>query len=189
MRIAVASTSVHKVQAAKDACAHVFADDIVAEGFKAQSGVNEQPYGLEETLKGAENRLAHLRNIIGDQYFDLLVAMEGGIFSLGTGEDERYFDCGWVIASDAEGNTARGTCTGLEYPRDAVQEARKRGFETTTIGTVLQQRGLILDGTDTHASLTNGVLTRASVLHVGLLSALGQLLRTSNALQKLSRRI
>jgi non-canonical (house-cleaning) NTP pyrophosphatase len=187
MKIAVASTSVHKLEAVQLACNEVFGPGVEIQGFKANSGVNEQPNGQAETLLGAENRLAHLIQLIGQTQYDLRVAMEGGIFSIGEGDAERIFDCGWVVASDAGGLVARGTCTGLEYPKDAVAEARTRGFKTTTVGTVLQERGAITDGTDTHASLTNGVLTRAHVLHVGLLSALGQLLRQSEKLQALAK--
>jgi non-canonical (house-cleaning) NTP pyrophosphatase len=165
----------------------VFGPGIDVKGFKARSSVNEQPYGQAETLLGAENRLRHLLELIGETHYDLRVAMEGGVFPLGEGGGERYFDCGWVVASDASGLLTRGTCTGVEYPKDAVLEARARGFETTTIGTVLQERGLITDGTDTHASLTCGVLTRTHVLHVGLLSALGQLLQQSEILRSMSR--
>ncbi len=186
MNIAVSSTSPHKVGAVREASEGIFMPELHIQGFKVASGVNEQPYGQEETLQGARNRMARLVELVGDTRFDLFVSMEGGVFPVMNNGQESHFDCGWVIARDAEGNEGVGTCTGVEYSSADVEEARRRGFDTTTIGSVIAERAPA-DATDTHDFLSGGVLKRADVLRVGLLAAIGQLLQRSENLRNLRK--
>lgn len=54
-------------------------------GFPVESGINEQPVGLENTREGALNRLQNLKNVVEEELFrsddlTIFVSIENGIF-------------------------------------------------------------------------------------------------------------
>ena len=177
MKIFVASTSSHKVAAAREAAQEAYPEEgCIVEGRASASGVNEQPIGNDETLRGALNRLANLRlNVMADQiHYDLLVAMEGGLFSVQSDTGDQWFDCGWVVVQDSIGRRTIAHCSGVEFPQADVAQAREKGFETTTVGSIIAQR-VGADGTDPQRYLTDGLVCRLTILRQALVAALGQL--------------
>lgn len=175
MHIALASTSEHKIEATREAAIEAYAGKtMLVTGYKAASGINEQPIGHNETLRGALNRLAHLKRLVGGTRHDLLVAMEGGLFAVDVDGRDQWFDCGWVVAEDADGRRGIAHCTGVRFNDDDVNAARALGFETTTVGSILAKR-VGADGTDPHAYLTDSILKRSHVLKQALIGAFGQI--------------
>lgn len=176
MDIYVASESIHKCKAVKEAAGIVFPSDQghAVRGMKAASGINEQPVGHEETLQGAVNRLADLVRILGSTKYDLAVALEGGIFSVKSNGVDEWYDCGWVVAQDAAGRRAQAHCAGLQFPTADVEEARRLGFDRYTVGSVIAKRAGA-DGTDPQSYLSAGLITRADVLRQACVAALGQM--------------
>lgn len=176
MEIFVASTSECKLEAVKNASKEMYPDVVVnVHGRKASSGINEQPVGHEETVQGALNRLKSLKDIIGQTRYDLLVAFENGIFAVTIGGQETWFDLGWVVVEDVDGNQAFACSTGMEFPVGDVEEARQRGFSRSTVGSVIAER-TGADSADPHSYLTKQTVTRADMLGQSLKTALGQIL-------------
>ena len=130
-RIAVASTSKQKLEAA--ACA---LDGSVA-GSKTESLVADQPIGLDETMRGARNRLTALLDADAADGADLAVAIENGLMrmstKLGDEEEEVWVDLAVVILRDLHtGRESIATSPGVQFPTAAVgewAEGAPRGFK------------------------------------------------------------
>ena len=71
MKIVVGSTNPAKIEAVKN----VFKEDEIV-SVSVSSGVSEQPFSDEETIRGAVNRA---RNALKAQQADLAIGLEGGV--------------------------------------------------------------------------------------------------------------
>lgn len=87
MHIAVGSTNIVKVNAVKQAVAHIW-PDVVVTGFETESGVSEQPMSDAETKLGSMNRAIQALNMLeqthggtlfGKEEMFLGVGLEGGV--------------------------------------------------------------------------------------------------------------
>lgn len=175
----VASTNAHKIAAVKEAASAVFpGQELHVRGMKAASEINEQPVGHEETLRGAMNRLRNLREIVAETRCDLYVSLENGIFPVKVGDQDTWFDLGWVVIEDAAGNQSLSHSTGIEFGKDEVQEAQRRGFDKTTAGSIIAER-TGADPSDPHSHLTSGHVSRPDMLGQALRAAFGQHLQKS----------
>lgn len=145
MRIVLSSTSAVKVDACKQAFGVGSDTEIVT--VKAPSGVNEQPLN-DETLRGAFNRLNYARSAVPNA--DYYVSIENGIFQ----ENGRYVDRAVVTVMNKDGETRTTYSEGVEFPSASVEETRKRGFETWTVGKVMQEQGVVAQHDDPHLSLS-----------------------------------
>ncbi len=175
MDIFVASTSEHKIGATRDAAKIAFhGKTLNIKGHKAASGINEQPIGNEETLQGAFNRLTNLKTVIGGTRYDLLVAMENGLFVVNMNGTDMWIDSGWVIAQDADGRQAIAQTAGVPFPTADVEIARAEGFATVTAGSVIARQPGV-DGTNPHGYLTNSLVHRTETLKQAILAAMGQI--------------
>lgn len=134
---------------------------------KAPSGVNEQPVG-DETRRGALNRIAAARE---QQAGDLYVSMENGLFH----EDGIWTDCAVVVVEySPDGRPITVVSDGVIFPLDAVEEAQRRGFQTTTVGQVLAEWGIVKDHADPHVDLCG--TSRETLLHATARQALASVL-------------
>lgn len=144
MDVFVGSLSKHKLPGAEGAIKEVF-DDVETKVFayNAKSSINEQPEGHEETIKGAFNRLKDLKRLVvesrGAVKDAIFIAIENGIFPVEVQGKERWFDLAWVVIEDTEGNQSISHSGGIEFDSDYVEEAKKRGFETTTVGSIISR--------------------------------------------------
>ncbi len=142
MKVVLASTSAVKLEA----CRAAFGLEAEIITVKAPSGVNEQPLN-DETLTGAFNRIAAAKQLAPGA--DVYVSIENGIFE----EEGRYIDRPVIVV-------ARGACEnhitygeGVEFPKGSVEETRRRGFDTCTVGRVMQEQGLVRQHDDPHRDL------------------------------------
>jgi len=130
--------------------------------------------GHNETLLGASNRMKNLKQVMGNTRFDILVSIENGIFPVQIEDRQAWFDLGWIIVEDVNGTRRFSHSTGIEFDAQYVEEARRRGFEKTTVGSIIaEHRGI--DSTDPHSPLTTGNVSRAAILKQALKAAFGQL--------------
>ncbi len=158
--VVVSSTSAIKLEAVERVLSGRGVDAKI-DGVKVGSGVSEQPMG-DETLSGARNRV---KNAMAERPgADLYVSIENGIFSEGHGKDAKYVDKAVVVCVDKSGHEHVAYSDGVEFPKDAVEEARRRGFATTTVGEVLKEQGRVKDNADPHFELTGGKKHRADFL-------------------------
>lgn len=144
MKIVLASTSKVKEEACKKAFAAIAGVEIIC--VKAPSGVNEQPVD-DETLRGAFNRIAFARNAVPDA--DLYVSIENGIFN----ENGAFVDRAVVTIAKKGEEPVVFYSDGVAFPKACVEEARKRGFETTTVGRIMEEWGIVAKHDDPHADL------------------------------------
>lgn len=171
--VVVASTAAMKVGAVKRLLGEGFeAAGGRVQGVKAASGINEQPFGHEETILGAKNRLASAKTLAPDANF--YVAIENGIFEVKTPES-KFYDVAWVIMENSRGQQALTHSVGIEFPAKWVLEAREEGFDKTHAGHKFAADNPGANVQDPHQLLTAGRACREDLLHGALLAAWGQL--------------
>lgn len=180
MEILVASTSKQKLPAVEAAAHALYPDqNVIVRGVPAQSEINEQPFGLEETKLGAENRLKNALAANGSAPYDKVVSIENGIFPEGAGQNWKYIDKAVVIVQDKDGERVTHISPGVEFPKDTVEELLKQpdGFKKRTVGSLLHERNPAISDTDPHSFLTGGEHSRMDLLTSTIRAAL-ETLRT-----------
>jgi len=145
MKIVLASTSAVKVAACRKAFSHIANLEIIT--IKVDSGVAEQPMN-DETLRGAFNRIAAIQTAVPDA--DLYISIENGIFE----ENGAFIDRAIVTVARNGGEPEVTYSDGVEFPRDCVEEARKRGFDIWTVGKVMEEQGVVCQHDDPHKDLS-----------------------------------
>jgi len=156
-RVVVCSTSKQKKAAVEAALSATVIS------CKAPSLVSDQPIGLDETLRGAKNRLAAILEGSDAEGADLAVAIENGVMRLLGGDEEVWVDIAVVLLRDlATGAQSVSTSAGVQFPTAAVGDWAEAGGEGT-IGDVLAE-SLACDKQDPHVALTKGSFSRARLL-------------------------
>jgi inosine/xanthosine triphosphatase len=116
-RIAVGSTNPVKIGAARAVIAQCWPDAGV-EGVSVPSGVSDQPFGDDETIRGALARAGAARAALGA---DLGVGIEGGVVERGDGS---MFTCAWAAIVDADGRQGVGGSLAMPLPREVAEMIR-----------------------------------------------------------------
>lgn len=156
MLIAVGSKSSIKIAAVREAFA-LLGHEVDVTGVETVSGVNAQPVGDDEIVRGARNRAQAARAACPDSAF--AIGIENGLII----SPDSLADIAVVVILTRDGKERIARSAGVEFPIEFVEEARMRGFETTTAGSVLAER-VGSDPADPHAALTGGRLTRKALL-------------------------
>jgi len=156
MIVALGSTNIIKREAVRIACATAGLDVTIL-GFAAASGVNAQPVGHEETLAGARNRAFAARAVCPKA--EIAIGIENGLCIDGEG----WVDIAVVVLLTSDGKQAILLSPSVPFPIAFVEEARARGFATTTVGAVMAER-VGSDPHDPHPFLTGGMKTRKDLL-------------------------
>lgn len=146
--VRVGSTSIHKVEPVR----RVFKMNVPAPaeilGIACKTGVSEQPYGMEETMRGAINR-AEAVWLPGT----IAIGIEGGLIDLplipwwkkilskvpffGKKIPITYLCMAVVVMKDYRGKMYFATSAGMQFPSDEIAEAKKLGV---TVGDVLAKK-------------------------------------------------
>mmetsp|Transcript_13033 Transcript_13033/g.21286 ORF Transcript_13033/g.21286 Transcript_13033/m.21286 type:complete len:253 (-) Transcript_13033:144-902(-) len=152
-------------------------------GFKAKSRVSEQPYGHEETRRGAMNRLSHAKSLAKEQKAgdtDFYVAIENGIVAVSDGEsknNDEFYDVAWIVANMPSRNrTVKVQSVGIEVPVRFINEAKRQqgGFQQHTVGTFIAKE-LKCNPKDPHRALLGSVMGRKELLVQAIRAAIGRL--------------
>lgn len=121
--VIIASTNPVKVEVAKLSFAGLFPNepfDFIP--HSSESGVPDQPISEEQTLQGAKNRLAFIKQSFPDA--DYYVAQEGGIVDEGIDMKQHAY----IIIADKEGTEGIGkTATYIIPPK--IAELVRQGLE------------------------------------------------------------
>lgn len=145
---------------------------------KADSQANAQPEGLDETMRGANTRAVTFAK---KHPYAFAVGIESGAFANGSGHNDKAGIVMYYPDDGGRGDLDRPTPQTLKYkmtqvtaaapnfPPEAVAIARRRGFKTTTIGSVMQELYGSLSE-DPHAHLTSYHTNRSEMLETTLLS-------------------
>ena len=149
MKVIVCSTADQKLTATKNAFESILKPrNLVLSGEKAPSSINEQPEGKKEIEQGSDNRLFFTLKNLNDESTDIFVSMESGLEK----KRGKYYDYAhirmYLARSRQEfcGETER-----CHFPTEYVEEARKRGFDKVTVGSVMAERIEGMDKQDPHA--------------------------------------
>lgn len=88
--------------------------DVEVRGEKLESGVPEQPYSLDETLEGAQNRQKALRQL--GVTADFLVTVESGLHPVG----DAVYGCVAVLIERPDESAYTGLSIDLQYPQEVL---------------------------------------------------------------------
>ena len=116
-RIAVGSNNPVKIGAVRTVLAHV-APEAIVEGVAVASGVSDQPWGDDETIRGAVARASAARVALSA---DLGVGLEGGVVEEGDGSMRT---CAWAAIVDAHGRSGVGGSLAMTLPPDVASMIR-----------------------------------------------------------------
>ena len=169
MKVIVGSTNPVKIAAAQEVLDRVYGPgQCEVEGCSVESGVATQPWGDEETLRGALNRAEAALGIDGAE---MGVGLEGGLVEIAA----RVFTCAWCAVARADGITGIAGGANLLLPpfaADAVCGGAELGptmDALTGLQDTKQHQGAI-------GILTQGYLDRQSAYQHVLVLALARLL-------------
>ncbi|MBI5458148.1 inosine/xanthosine triphosphatase [Methanobacterium sp.] len=154
MKVVVGSKNPVKLKATRNVLEKIYSE-LELESVEVDSGVQDQPIGLEVTIQGAINRA---KNAYSSDV-DLAVGIESGLLKVPhsiTG----YLDLQWCAIHDGE-KTTLGVSAGFEYPPIVIEQV----LEGVEVGDVMDQ----LTGVDKLGQKTGAV----SHLSQGLLDRTG----------------
>jgi len=168
MEAVVGSRNPVKIAATRGVLRRVHGDDARVVGVSVDSGVSKQPWGDEETLRGALNRAQAALDGSGAA---LGVGLEGGLVEV----DGHVFTCAWCAVVRPDGTVGIAGGANLLLPPSAA-EAVRGGAELgptmdalTGLHNTKQRQGAI-------GILTHGYLDRQSAYEHVLTLALARLL-------------
>jgi inosine/xanthosine triphosphatase len=115
LKIVVGSKNPVKINATSNILSKIYGD-IEVTSKDADSGVPNQPFGLDQTIKGAVNRA---KNAYSEE-FDLSVGIESGLMET-PNSITGYIDLQWCAIFDGDKITI-GVSSGFEYPPEVIKE-------------------------------------------------------------------
>lgn len=165
--LCLGSTSAHKLEALKEACLRIGLKTEIKTAL-VESDINMQPYGFEETYQGALNRAKHTQ---AENPKSLAIGLENGIIAI----KDKFVDVAVIVVLMPNNQEFVGTSVGIEFPKEAVETARVRGFHITTVGSVIAET-MGGSGTDPHSTLTHGKVSRKEILVDAISAVLSRVL-------------
>jgi inosine/xanthosine triphosphatase len=121
MLAVVGSRNPVKIAAARAVLSRVHGERVRVEACPVETGISDQPWGDEETLRGALNRARAALRVDGAS---LGIGLEGGLVEV----DRRLFTCAWCAVAREDGAVGVGGGANLLLP-PAVAEAVRAGAE------------------------------------------------------------
>ena len=167
MRIAVGSTNPTKVNAVERVMRRIYGDVEVV-GVEVDSGVSDQPIGIEEIVRGAINRAKRALEKTGA---DLGVGIEAGIYPF-PGTVTGYLDVQVCAVVSPDGRITIGHGPGFEYPPVVIEKVLNDGVE---VGIAM---GELVDDLELKRKvgaigvLSKGLLTRTELNEIAVLMAM-----------------
>ena len=115
MKVVVGSKNPVKINATGNILRKIY-KNVEVTSKDVDSGVSDQPFGLDETIKGAVNRA---KNAYSDEA-DLSVGIESGLMEI-PGSITGYIDLQWCAIFDGDIVTI-GVSSGFEYPPKVIKK-------------------------------------------------------------------
>ena len=115
MKVIVGSMNPVKLNATINILKKIY-NNLDVSAVNVDSGIPDQPFGLDETIKGAINRA---KNAFSDEY-DLSVGIESGLMET-PNSITGYIDLQWCAIFDGDKITI-GVSSGFEYPPEVIKE-------------------------------------------------------------------
>jgi inosine/xanthosine triphosphatase len=163
--IIVASTNSAKIEGFRLAFTRMFPDETFEfQSVKALSNVPDQPVGRDETLRGAQNRIAHARTLAPNA--DYWITNESGVEDIGAD----LFIVNWVAVTD--GITFSNTLTASFQLPPRVADYVRSGMEVTQGFEAVFGPAAAKDGVAGIGHLSAGNIPRAELIAMGAITAL-----------------
>jgi inosine/xanthosine triphosphatase len=156
--VAVGSTNPVKIAAARSVLVRV-APSASISGVAVASGVPDQPWGDDETIRGARARAIAARAATGAS---LGVGIEGGVVETAGGG---LRTCAWAVIVDATGREGIGGSLAMGLP-DEVARAIRGGAELGTAMDALTASHNTKQGAGAVGILTAGLVDRQRAYEV-----------------------
>jgi inosine/xanthosine triphosphatase len=169
-RVAVGSTNPVKVGAARAVMARL-ATDAEVTGVSVSSGVPDQPWGDDETIRGAVARARAARDATDA---DIGIGIEGGVVE---SEDGTVRTCAWAAAVTRDGLQGVGGSLAMTLP-PRVAALVRGGMELGHAMDALSGTHNVKQGAGAVGILTHGLVTRQQAYEVLVAYALAPLLST-----------
>lgn len=115
MKVAIGSKNPVKINAVQNVLKRIY-DEVNVAGVDVDSGVPHQPFGKDQTIRGAVNRA---KNAYSNK-FDLSVGVESGLMEIQNSITD-YIDLQWCAVFDGKKITL-GVSSGFEYPPSVIKE-------------------------------------------------------------------
>jgi inosine/xanthosine triphosphatase len=167
-RVTVGSMNPVKVGAARAVMARLAADAEVS-GVSVSSGVPDQPWGDDETIRGAVARARAARDATDA---DIGVGIEGGVVEI---EDGTVRTCAWAAAVTRDGLQGVGGSLAMTLP-PRVAALVRNGMELGHAMDALSGTHNVKQGAGAVGILTHGLVTRQQAYEVLVAYALAPLL-------------
>jgi len=175
LTVHLASKSALKIEATQLACQGMFDPlNIKMNSTNSESGVNSQPFGYDETIQGATNRLNSLEKSMSPNDNAMLVSIENGLRY--SEKENCYYDFVHVIVKKGQ-STFSHTQDCCKVPTDIVNAIPKDNNQAflKTWGEIAKEKGLAKDSNNPHQEEIFGGISRTEHLSKALCQALGQL--------------
>jgi inosine/xanthosine triphosphatase len=168
-RVAVGSTNPVKVAAVQAVVARI-APRATVEGTSVASGVPDQPFGDDETIRGARGRAVAARISLDA---DLGVGVEGGVVEM---PDGSMRTCAWAAVASSDGRDAVGGSLAMPLPDAVARLIRERGMELGHAMDELTRQTETKHGAGAVGILTAGLVDRQRAYEVLVAYALAPFL-------------
>lgn len=172
-RVAVGSTNPVKVGATRAVMARL-APGIDVTGTSVPSGVPDQPWGDDETIRGALTRARAAREALDA---DVGIGIEGGVVAAADGSVRT---CAWVAAAARDGREGIGGSLALTLP-ERVAALVRDGMELGHAMDMVSGTHNVKQGAGAVGMLTRGLVTRQQAYEVLVAYALAPLLGEASA--------
>jgi inosine/xanthosine triphosphatase len=170
MKIAVGSKNPVKIACVQQAFEKVFPDTTwEVEGIDVVSGVSDQPMSDKESITGARNRAKKALESLGADYG---VGLEGGLQEI----EGNWFDAGWIVVVDKEGNEGIGSTIRMMTP-EKMMDLIKQGMELGHVNDKLFGLENSKHGDGHFGLMTNGAITRTDGYRDGVIAALARFIK------------
>lgn len=155
-KVVVASTNPVKIEAVQDAFDSYWPQKFEVHGIGASSGVADQPLTDEETLAGARNRVAAIKQKV--LHADFWVGIEGGVQLMESGI---YAAFGWMVIANAQQESiSRSASFSLSK---FMTEKLKNGAELGPLMDTIFEGSMIKHKGGAVGMLTQGVVNRKAL--------------------------
>lgn len=138
------------------------------------SEISSTPMSVPEMMQGARNRVRNLVLHFASEKKqpDFYIGMEGGIFSVSPGENEKAFYLqSWVYAYDGKTGSF-GSSPAVQFPDAIASEFQRENFELADIIGRFGEAHNSRNQGGAFSLLTKGLLTRQAIFESAVLAAM-----------------
>ncbi len=165
-RVIVASENPVKINTAREGFSKLFPDDAFEFiGVSVPSGVADQPLSDEETILGARNRIARIRE--KEPEADYFVGIEGGMEE----KEGEFHVFAWIVVENKDQIQGRGRASTFFLP-PAITKHIREGKELGEAADIVFNEHNLKQGQGTIGMMTEGYLNRTDYYLQPMLIAL-----------------